>query len=53
MQAVAVSRFHDHIVSFRDILGVFDNRLVGIADITAENDFARLPVFRQPELNAG
>ena len=53
MEAVAVGRFHDQIIRIGYIGGIFDDRLVKIADIAAEDYFSCLFAFGEPELDAG
>ena len=53
MASVTVSRFHNDIISFPDILRIFDNRLIRVADITGKYQFLRHTLFCYPYFDAG
>ena len=53
VEPVTVGGFDDQIVRFRNRQGVFDQRLVGIAYITAEYDFFGGFSLCQPQFDAG
>ena len=51
VQAVAVGGFHDEPVAFKHRARILDYRLVGVADVAAENDFAVFAAFGKPYLD--
>ena len=53
VEAVPVGALRDHIVRFRDKLGVPDDGLLPVANVPGEDDLFGLAVLGQPQLGAG
>ena len=53
VEPVAVGGFDHQVVRMGHLLGVFDDGLIGVAHIAAEDDFPGLPLLLQPHLDTG
>ena len=53
MKPVAIGALHHYVIRIFDILGIPDQRLILIADVTGKYDFLRNIILFDPYLDGG